>query len=181
MTRLNRWTGLIELGHEEKVKSEIRCKVVTVSSSRTEESDRSGDVIENLLTADDHSVVSRAVVPDEPGEVEVEIREGVSGRSRVVILTGGTGLSLRDQTVDVLARLQDKELPGFGEKFRDLSFEDIGPRAILSRARAALVDDTLVFALPGSPAAVELAMEQLILPVIGHALYEIDKEVEDAG
>jgi len=169
------------LGHEGKVKSEIRCRVVTVSSSRTEESDRSGDIIENLLVADDHPVVSRTVVTDKAEEIEVAIREGVSNLSRVIILTGGTGLSLRDQTVDVLARLQDKELPGFGEKFRDLSFEDIGPRAVLSRAQASLIDDTLVFALPGSPDAVELAMEQLILPVIGHALYEIDKEVEDEG
>ena len=169
------------MGHEENIKSDIPCRVVTVSSSRTEESDRSGDLLENLLEANDHLVLSRTIIPDSPEDIETSIREGVSGRSRVIILTGGTGLSLRDQTVDVLARLQDKELPGFGEKFRDLSFEDIGPRAVLSRARAALVDDTLVFALPGSPAAVELAMEQLILPVIGHALYEMDKEVEDAG
>lgn len=169
------------MGHEENIKSDIPCRVVTVSSSRTEESDRSGDLLENLLEANDHLVLSRTIIPDSPEDIETYIREGVSGRSRVIILTGGTGLSLRDQTVDVLARLQDKELPGFGEKFRDLSFEDIGPRAVLSRARAALVDDTLVFALPGSPAAVELAMEQLILPVIGHALYEMDKEVEDAG
>lgn len=169
------------MGHEDHLKSEIPCKVVTVSSSRTGESDESGDIIENLLVEDGHLVVSRTVIPDSPEEIDVSIREGVSGRSRLIILTGGTGLSLRDQTVDVLSGLQDKELPGFGEKFRDLSFEDIGPRAVLSRARAALVDDTLVFALPGSPAAVELALEELILPVIGHALYEMDKEVGDAG
>jgi len=155
--------------------------VVTVSSSRTEESDKSGDIIEKLLKEEDHLVVSRTVIPDAPEEIEVAIREKVSGRSRVIILTGGTGLSRKDQTVDVLTELQDKELPGFGEKFRDLSFEDIGPRAVLSRARAALVGDTLVFALPGSPAAVDLALKELILPVIGHALYEMDKEVDNAG
>jgi len=169
------------LGHENHVKSEIPCGVVTVSSSRTEKSDKSGDIIEKLLTEAGHLVVGRTVIPDAPEEIEVAIREKVSGRSRVIILTGGTGLSRKDQTVDVLTELQDKELPGFGEKFRDLSFEDIGPRAVLSRARAALVGDTLVFALPGSPAAVDLALKELILPVIGHALYEMDKEVDNAG
>jgi molybdenum cofactor biosynthesis protein B len=85
-------------------------------------------------------------------------------------------LSDRDQTVDVLQRLEDKELPGFGELFRSMSYDDIGARAALSRARASLIDDTLVFSLPGSPAAVELGLEKLILPSIGHAVYEIDKE-----
>lgn len=164
------------MGHEGLEKSEILCGVVTVSSSRTEDTDESGQRLVELLRADGHQVVEKDIIPDEPPEVEDRIRAAVSSGVRVLILTGGTGLSSSDQTVDVLAELEDRELPGFGEKFRSLSFEDIGPRAILSRARASLAEDTLIFALPGSAGAVELAMNELILPTIGHALYEIDKE-----
>ncbi|MBS3736462.1 molybdenum cofactor biosynthesis protein MoaB [Candidatus Bipolaricaulota bacterium] len=158
------------------VESEVNFHAVTVSSSRDSDSDRSGSLIRELLEADGHKVLSSKVVPDSLGEIEEEIKNAVSSDSRVLVMTGGTGLSSRDQTVDVLQRLEDKELPGFGELFRSLSYDDIGPRAALSRARASLIDDTLVFSLPGSPAAVRLGMEKLILPSIGHAVYEIDKE-----
>ncbi|MBS3765497.1 molybdenum cofactor biosynthesis protein MoaB [Candidatus Bipolaricaulota bacterium] len=164
------------MGHEGMEKSEIPCGVVTVSSSRTEDTDESGQRLVEQLRADGHRVVEKDLVPDNPPEVEDRIRDALSSEIRVLILTGGTGLSTSDQTVDVLAKLEDRELPGFGERFRSLSYEDIGPRAILSRARASLAGDTLIFALPGSTAAVELAMNKLILPTIGHALYEMDKE-----
>lgn len=164
------------MGHEGLEKSEILCGVVTVSSSRTEDTDESGQRLVELLRADGHEVVEKDIIPDDTSEVEDRIRAAVSSGVRVLVLTGGTGLSSSDQTVDVLAELEDRELPGFGEKFRSLSFEDIGPRAILSRARASLAGDTLIFGLPGSTEAVELAMKELILPTIGHALYEIDKE-----
>ncbi len=169
------------MGHEELEKSEILCSVITVSSSRTEDTDESGRRLVKMLRADGHQVVEKDIIPDNPPEVEERIRAAVSSEVRVLILTGGTGLSRSDQTVDVLAELEDRELPGFGEKFRLLSYEDIGPRAILSRARASLAGDTLVFALPGSTEAVELAMGELILPAIGHALYEMDKEAGDEG
>lgn len=164
------------MGHEGLEKSEIPCGVVTVSSSRTEDTDKSGQRLVELLRADGHQIVEKDLVPDDTSEVEDRIRAALSSDVRVLVLTGGTGLSSSDQTVDVLTELEDRELPGFGEKFRSLSFEDIGPRAILSRARASLAGDTLIFALPGSTGAVELAMNELILPTIGHALYEIDKE-----
>jgi molybdenum cofactor biosynthesis protein B len=164
------------LSHEDLVESEIHCHVVTVSSSRDGDTDRSGKLIRNLLEADGHKVLGSKVIPDSPDEIEEKIRSAVISDSRILVLTGGTGLSSRDQTVDVLQRLEDKELPGFGELFRNMSYEDIGARAALSRARASLIGDTLVFSLPGSPAAVELGMEKLILPSIGHAVYEIDKE-----
>jgi len=164
------------LSHEDLVESEIDCHVVTVSSSRDGDTDRSGKLIRDLLEADGHKILSSKVIPDSPDEIEEEIESAVTSGSRVLVLTGGTGLSSRDQTVDVLRRLEDKELPGFGELFRSLSYEDIGARAALSRARASLIGNTLVFSLPGSPAAVELGMEKLILPSIGHAVYEIDKE-----
>ena len=164
------------MGHEDLIETEILCRVLTVSSSRAGDRDESGRRITDLLKADGHLVREREVIPDSPERIEVEIESAVSSEIRVLLITGGTGLSALDQTVDVLADLEDKELPGFGEFFRSLSFEEIGPRAMLSRARASLVEDTLVFSLPGSPDAVDLGMEELILPALGHAVYEIDKE-----
>lgn len=164
------------MGHENLVKDEIKCRVLTVSSTREGGKDESGEIIRDLLIAEGHQLQERKVIPDSPGKIETEIKNAVSSEARVLLVTGGTGLSTLDQTVDVLENYEDKELPGFGELFRSLSFDEIGPRAMLSRARASLIDDTLIFSLPGSPAAVELGMEELILPAIGHAIYEIDKE-----
>ncbi len=169
------------MGHEDLIEEEITCRVLTVSSSRTGESDESGNLIEDLLGEEGHSVEARSLVPDRTDGIKKEIEEAVSAEARVLVITGGTGLSRRDQSVDVLETLEDKVLPGFGEAFRRLSFADIGPRAMLSRARASVIDDTLVFSLPGSPAAVELGMRELILPTIGHALYELDKEKDHGG
>lgn len=164
------------MGHEHLVETEIICRVLTVSSSRDSDRDESGKLIKDLLKADGHRVREGKVIPDSPEKIETEIENAVSSEARVLLITGGTGLSTLDQTVDVLENKEGKELPGFGELFRSLSFEEIGPRAMLSRARASLIDDTLIFSLPGSPAAVELGMEELILPAVGHAVYEIDKE-----
>ncbi|MBS3814326.1 molybdenum cofactor biosynthesis protein MoaB [Candidatus Bipolaricaulota bacterium] len=166
------------MGHEDLIKEQLSCRVLTVSSSRTRESDESGRVIRNLLKEKGHRVENSKVIPDETEEIEREIDKAVNSNSRALIITGGTGLSIRDHSVDVLKRMEDKEIPGFGEAFRRMSFENIGPRAILSRARASLIRDTLVFSLPGSPAAVKLGTRELILPTIGHATYEIDKEAE---
>lgn len=166
------------MGHEDLIEEELSCRVLTVSSSRTRESDESGRVIRNLLKEKGHQVEDSKVIPDETGGIEREIEEAVNSNSRVLIITGGTGLSSRDQSVDTLKKMEDKEIPGFGEAFRRMSFEDIGPRAILSRARGSLIRNTLVFSLPGSPAAVKLGTRELILPTIGHATYEIDKEAK---
>lgn len=164
------------MGHEDLTVTEIRCRVLTVSSSRGDDKDKSGGLIRDLLKAEGHRIGEKKVIPDSPEKIKNEIEKAVSSEARVLLITGGTGLSTLDQTVDVLKNFEGKELPGFGELFRSLSFEEIGPRAMLSRARASLIDDTLIFSLPGSPAAVELGMEELILPAIGHAVYEIDKE-----
>ncbi len=169
------------MGHEDLKVEGINCRALTVSSSRTGKTDKSGKLIEKLLSMEGHTVEAKRIVLDQPESIRKEIKEAAGSGARVLVITGGTGLSLQDQTVDVLKKLEDKLLPGFGEAFRRLSFEDIGPRAILSRARASVVGDTLVFSLPGSTAAVELGMKELILPAMGHALYELDKEKEDAG
>lgn len=164
------------MDHEHLVKDQVHCQVLTVSTSRTDRTDKSGSIIKDLLQEDGHKIDRYDLIPDQYEEIAGAIEKCVESDSRVLIMTGGTGLSGKDQSVDVLMELEDKELPGFGELFRNLSYADIGPRAILSRARGSIIGDILVFALPGSPAAVELGMRKLISPAIGHALFEMDKE-----
>ncbi len=164
------------MDHEHLVKEKVNCRILTVSTSRTDRTDKSGAIIKDLLQKDGHKIDRYEIIADQYEEIIGAIERCVESDSRVLIMTGGTGLSGKDQSVDVLMELEDKELPGFGEIFRNLSYADIGPRAILSRARGSVIGDTLIFALPGSPAAVELGMRELISPTLGHALFEMDKE-----
>lgn len=147
----------------------IPCGVITVSDTRTAADDRSGDLIAELLTEAGHTVAGRQIVPDEPAAVAVAVREFVdAGQVAAILLTGGTGVAPRDQTPEAVASLFTKELPGFGELFRMLSYQEIGPAAMLSRASGGMIGSVAVFLMPGSTAAVRLAMEQLILPELGH-------------
>lgn len=147
----------------------VGCGVVTVSDTRTAADDRSGDLIAELLGGAGHRVAERSIVLDEPRAVAAAVRR-LAERADVaaILLTGGTGVAPRDQTPEAIAELFTKELPGFGELFRALSFQEIGSAAMLSRACAGMIDRTIVFLMPGSTAAVRLAMERLILPELGH-------------
>jgi molybdenum cofactor biosynthesis protein B len=152
---------------------QIRVAVVTVSDTRTEATDEGGRVIRDLAGAAGFQVVSRVILRDEPAEVAAHVRrlaagEGDGGPVQVILLTGGTGLARRDTTVEALAASFDKTLDGFGELFRMLSFQEMGAAAMLSRATAGTVGSAAVFLMPGSPAAVRLAMERLILPELAH-------------
>jgi molybdenum cofactor biosynthesis protein B len=142
---------------------------VTVSDTRTVESDRSGQIIQALLTEAGHRVADYRIVPDEPDRI-ADLCQTLAQRADVdaIVLTGGTGIAPRDTTYDAIAALLEKTLPGFGELFRQLSFQEIGSRAMASRAVAGVVQSTLVFSLPGSSKAVTLAMEALILPELPH-------------
>lgn len=149
--------------------------VFTVSDSRTADTDVSGPLIERLLVEGGHAVLSRELLRNDDGPLRAAV-ESVLARGDVDLLlcTGGTGLGARDRTVEVVRPLLDKELPGFGELFRLLSFqEQIGPAAMLTRALAGAARGTLVVVLPGSQAAVELALTRLILPELQHALREL--------
>jgi molybdenum cofactor biosynthesis protein B len=147
----------------------VGCGVVTVSDTRTAADDRSGDLIVDLLGGAGHRVAERAIVPDEPQAVADAVRRlAVRADVAAILLTGGTGVAPRDQTPEAIAELFTKELPGFGELFRALSFHEIGSAAMLSRACAGMIDRTIVFLMPGSTAAVRLAMQRLILPELGH-------------
>jgi molybdenum cofactor biosynthesis protein B len=151
----------------------VRCTVITVSDTRTEATDTSGRAVADLLTAAGHAVAGRRIVPDEPPQ----IREAVTAALRstdvdVVITTGGTGISRRDTTIEVVTGLFDKPIHGFGELFRMLSYEDIGPAAMLSRACAGLASGKILVSLPGSEPAVRLALTKLLLPELGHLVRE---------
>lgn len=151
----------------------VRCAVITVSDTRTLQTDTGGQAIVELLTAAGHQVVDRQIISDEPGPMRSLL---TSFRDRddldAVLMTGGTGIGSRDQTFETVASLLDKPLPGYGELFRMLSFQQIGAAAMLSRAVGGLMGRTVLLTMPGSRAAVCLAMEKLILPELGHLLRE---------
>lgn len=150
------------------------CAVLTVSDTRTLETDEGGRRIAEALKGAGHRVVARALVRDEPAEVEARLMEWLeAGEPEVICTTGGTGISRRDTTVEVVERLLDKRLEGFGELFRMISHREIGAAAMLSRAVAGLAGRAVIFALPGSPAAVRLALEELIVPELPHLLREL--------
>lgn len=152
----------------------VRCVVLVISDTRTLDTDTGGRAIAELLTAAGHLVVDRRVLKDDPGPVADLVRElAASGIADAVITTGGTGITHRDSTFEAIDGLLDKRLPGFGELFRMLSFEQVGAAAMLSRACAGTCGRLIVLALPGSEKAVRLAMTRLILPELGHLVSEI--------
>ena len=164
------------LEHKSHAPRAVGCFVLTISDSKTEETDTSGALIRELLAGAGHPVVGHAIVRDEPAQVVAAIREGCGNPAlRVFILTGGTGITSRDSTFEAVEALLDKRLPGFGELFRMLSFGEIGAAAMLSRAQAGVVQGRIVFSLPGSPNACRLALEKLIVPELGHLVREVSR------
>lgn len=155
--------------HRQSAPSAVRCAVVTVSDTRTLATDTSGQLIVDGLQEIGHTVIEHTVVPDEPVPL-AELVATLAARDDVdaVLITGGTGIAARDQTPEAIAPLLTKELPGYGELLRSLSYQEIGPAAMLSRACGGLIEGTLVLTMPGSSAAVRLAMDKLILPELGH-------------
>jgi molybdopterin adenylyltransferase len=162
--------------HKARAPSSVRCVVVTISDTRTEETDTSGRAIAELLTAAGHTVAGRAIVQDDADLVRGTIERHLAIPDvQVVITTGGTGITSRDSTYEAVSGLMQKRLDGFGELFRMLSFQQIGSAAIMSRACAGLVAGRIVVSLPGSEAAVRLAMERLLLPELGHLVQQATK------
>ena len=153
-----------------------RVAVITLSDTRTESTDTSGQAIRRLAEEAGHVVDRYALIKDEPAELELLLAALIADETLDVILTnGGTGISRRDQTIDVIERMIGKPLPGFGELFRMLSWEQIGSGALLSRACGGVAKGKLLFAMPGSTKAVELAMTRLIVPELKHLLRELRK------
>jgi molybdopterin adenylyltransferase len=157
------------LPHLDPPNQSVTCAVVTVSDSRTAATDTSGQLIQTLLSEAGHQVEEAQRVPDEADQIQALIRRyGAQSEVQAVICSGGTGIAPRDTTYEAIAALLQKQLPGFGEIFRALSYQEIGSRAIASRAIAGVYQSTLIFSLPGSTKAVQLAMTALILPELVH-------------
>ena len=162
--------------HKARAPHTVRCYVLTVSDTRTSETDSSGGAILELLASAGHEVVGRAIVKDDPSLVGGTIERQLANPDvQVIITTGGTGITSRDSTYEAVSGLIEKRLDGFGELFRMLSYEQIGPAAMMSRACAGLVAGRIVVALPGSEAAVRLAMERLLIPELGHLVREASR------
>ncbi len=160
--------------HRSYAPKSVRCVVLTVSDSRTSETDTAGDLIEERLRAAGHEIAERAIVRDDPAPIRDAVLRAIE-RADVdaAILSGGTGISPRDSTPDVVEPLLDKVLPGFGELFRSLSYEEVGAAALLSRALAGTSGRTVVYVMPGSRGAVRLAMDRLVLPELGHVVGQL--------
>jgi molybdenum cofactor biosynthesis protein B len=162
--------------HKATAPASVRCYVLTISDTRTEETDASGRAIADLLRAAGHGVVGRTIVKDDPDQVRHTIERQLANPDvQVVIATGGTGITSRDGTYEAVSSLLHKRLDGFGELFRMLSYEQIGSSAMMSRACAGLVAGRIVVSLPGSEGAVRLAMEKLLLPELGHLVREASR------
>jgi len=162
--------------HRRAAPARVRAVVITVSDTRTPEDDSGGALLVELLEGKGHAVVGRAIVPDDIDAIQQAIDEAVMRDDvAAVFLTGGTGIAPRDVTPEAVLPVLDRLIPGFGELFRVLSHREIGPAALLSRALAGTVRGRLVAALPGSRAAIRLAMEELLLPELGHLAGEAVK------
>jgi len=162
--------------HKATAPKSVGCFVLTASDTKNPETDTSGAVIRELLTAAGHRVAGSAIVRDEPAEVARLVRDACARDDvQTVILTGGTGITSRDSTYEAVEALLDKRLPGFGELFRMLSFQEIGAAAMLSRAQMGIHARRIVVSLPGSPSACRLALDKLLIPELGHLLREASR------
>ncbi|AIQ53150.1 MogA/MoaB family molybdenum cofactor biosynthesis protein [Paenibacillus sp. FSL R7-0331] len=164
--------------HRKQAPQTVACYVITVSDTRTMDTDTGGQLLASMLEEAGYQVIGRTIVKDDYEEIrELVYKSSVHSGIEAVLLTGGTGISPRDTTYEAVASLLDKSLPGFGEIFRLLSFtEDIGSAAILSRAIAGTIGSTAVFSMPGSTGAIKLAMNRLIIPELRHVMREIYKK-----
>lgn len=164
--------------HRQEAPDQVSCAIITVSDTRSEETDKSGQLIRKLLEEKGYRVAEYAIVKDDYEGIKALLHDAASNpKVEAVLLNGGTGIAGRDTTYEAVRDQLDKEMPGFGEIFRYLSYtEDIGSAAILSRAIAGTIGQTAVFSMPGSTGAVKLAMTKLIIPELGHVMRELYKD-----
>jgi molybdenum cofactor biosynthesis protein B len=162
--------------HRESAPDSVGCVVITVSDTRTVETDRSGKIMQERLEAVGHRIVGYEIVKDEPEQINRLLDHYTRmTECQAVLFNGGTGIAQRDTTFDVISRRLEKTLPGFGELFRMLSYDEIGAAAMLSRAMAGVLNGRLVFSTPGSSNAVALAMDKLIAGELAHLVFEVTK------
>ena len=175
-THLNYYEPVSHLDHKATSPSSVRCYVLTISDTRTAGNDTSGRAIADLLESNGHDVAGRGIVRDDPDAIRAELGKQLDASpAQVIITTGGTGISSRDSTYEVVGDLIEKRLDGFGELFRMLSYQEIGAAAMMSRACAGTAAGKLIVSLPGSENAVRLAMTRLLLPELGHLVRELSR------
>ncbi len=168
-------SGKTEHLHKAHNMPPARFSIVTVSDSRTEETDVNGRYLKDQIAAAGLVLVDYTIVPDEPDQIDRLIEKLVQTDTQIILFNGGTGLSKRDTTFDVISRKLEKMMPGFGEIFRLLSYEQVGAAAMFSRATAGVYKGKVIMSTPGSPAAVQLAWEKLIAPEIQHLAWEVNR------
>ena len=162
--------------HRTTAPRSVGCWVLTVSDTKTPETDTSGQLIRKLMTDAGHQVVGSSIVRDEPKDVQRVIREACANDEvRAVLVTGGTGVTSRDSTYEAIEAMLDKRLPGFGELFRMLSYQEIGAAAMMSRAQLGVHARRIVVSMPGSPNACRLALEKLVIPELSHLIREVSR------
>ena len=163
--------------HEHKSKASrqgaVKLALVTVSDSRSVATDKNGQYLTEKIKSAGHEPVSLQIVKDEPDQIECVLAELVASAAQIIIFNGGTGISKRDRTFDVIDTKFEKRLVGFGELFRMLSYHEVGAASMLSRACAGVYKDKVIISLPGSPNAVQLAWEKLIEPELNHLAWEV--------
>ena len=165
--------------HRESAPDTVRVAILTISDTRTRETDTGGDIAEELLRDAGHEIVARRIVRDEVAGIRNNLVDLLASSDvDAVVTTGGTGISARDTTYEVVERMIEKRLEGFGEIFRMLSYEEIGAAAMMSRALAGAVGTKFVASLPGSRNAVRLAVEKLLVPELAHVVFELRKHQE---
>jgi molybdenum cofactor biosynthesis protein B len=164
------------LDHKATSPSSVRCYVLTISDTRKPSTDTSGIAIAELLESGGHEVLGRGIVKDDPDGIRAALQKQLDEASvQIIITTGGTGITSRDSTYEVVSSLLEKQLEGFGELFRMLSYQEIGASAMLSRACAGTAQGKIVVSLPGSENAVRLAVTKLLLPELGHLVRELSR------
>lgn len=163
--------------HKKQAPASVNCAVITVSDTRTEETDKSGKLMKSLLQENGHEIGSYSIVKDDKDAIISSFREAADSPDiQAVLINGGTGIAKRDITIETISPFFEKEIVGFGELFRMISYlEDIGSAAIMSRATAGTYKNKAVFVTPGSSGAVRTAMEKLILKELGHVIRELKK------
>lgn len=165
--------------HRKESRKKVHCAVLTISDTRKEETDKSGQKMMDLLAESNHQILQYQIIPDEKDLISREVGTLLENdQVEAILVNGGTGIAKRDVTIESISPFFGKELFGFGELFRYLSYEqDIGTASILSRAVAGVANDKVIFCTPGSTGAVRLAMEEIILPEIGHIVMELQKDL----
>lgn len=157
---------------------QVSIAVITISDTRTSETDSSGDFLDEAIAESGNHLVSRHIIKDEADAIRSLVQELMSGESQVILTSGGTGIAGRDVTIPVIESLLDKPMPGFGELFRMLSYKEVGSAAMLSRATGGLAGNTMIFALPGSPNAVKTAWDGLLKDELAHMVFEVFRHAQ---